>query len=805
MQKEFLLIDSHALIHRAFHALPPLTTPEGQPIGAVYGLARALIKTLRDHNPDYVAAAFDRPEETFRKSEFADYKANRPKAPDELISQFEISRNLFSILKIPIVDAPGYEADDIIGTLAEKFASKDVHVTVLTGDLDSLQLVRDGLVSVKTPQKGLGEMKEYGEKEVFEKLGVGPNRVIDYKGLVGDASDNIPGIPGVGPKTAIKLLSEFPTVEDIFESKNPSDLLKKKILPHKDVALLSRRLATIKKDVPTPNEIVKFIYHPIEENQLVRDFFLKLGFKNMLPETIKHQENTTLTENTILITPVLSYLDIKEKELSYAAFEWKQICKDCINTTTQIPENIFDISIMSWLLDPDAQKLSYSQLAKKYLRKDVIVQDKKSIETIALLLIQQLEKQNAFSVYKRFEMPLISLLAKMENSGILIDDAVLKELKEEITKTISQLEKEIIALAGIPFNIASPKQVGETLQELGVFGKTKKTKTGQIKTDRETLELLAPSNPIVEKILLYREHTKILSGFVDPLLSLSVDKVIHTTYLQTGTGTGRLSSEKPNLQNIPQESVWAPKIRSAFIARPNCSFLSLDYSQLELRLLAHESKDTTLIQAFNNNKDIHSITASKIFNKTVEAVTKQERRVAKTLNFGVIYGMGPRAFSKTSGISVEDAKQFMDEYFSSFPAVSVWQNTIKDFAKKNGYVENINGRKRFFSEDRFAELERAIINMPLQSHGADIMKSAIISLFSLIKDGDYSNSVTPLLTIHDELLIEIKDDIINTISPKIKECMESVEKLSVPLLVDTKVGKNWGSMKSFTTHERLTS
>jgi DNA polymerase-1 len=796
MKKEFLLIDSHALIHRAYHALPPLTTPDGQPIGAVYGLARALIKTLRDHNPDYVAAAFDRPEETFRKLEFGAYKANRPKAPDELISQFDISRSLFSTLLIPVVDAPGFEADDIIGTLAEKFASENIHITILTGDLDSLQLVRDGFVAVKTPQKGLGEMKEYGEKDVLLKLGVLPNRVIDYKGLVGDASDNIPGIPGVGPKTAVKLLSSFSTVEEIFEKMDSSDPLAKKILPHKDIALLSKYLATIKRDIPIKHVLSDFLYQPIENNPSARSFFLKLGFKNLLPEQVREQ-SVISPKDTIATVPVLSYSDIKPDEFNYVGFDWKKISKDCIEKNVQIPKNIFDISIMSWLLDPDVSKPSYAYIAKKYLRKDVVVQDKESIQTVAHLLFQELEKHGLLSVYKKFEMPLIPLLARMEHSGISVNKSILEELKKEITNTISQLEKEIIALAGIQFNISSPKQVGETLQELGIFGKTKKTRTGQIKTDRETLESLSSSHPIIKKILLYREDTKMLSGFIEPLLSLAIEGIIHTTYLQTGTGTGRLSSEKPNLQNIPQESIWSSKIRDSFVARDGFSFLSFDYSQLELRLLAHESKDETLIQAFNENKDIHAITASKIFNKRVDDITKQERRVAKTLNFGIIYGMGARAFSKTSGISIADSKKFMDEYFSSFPAVSVWQNKIKEFAKRNGFVENSNGRKRFFSEDHFAELERAIINMPLQSHGADIMKSAIISLFSFIENGNYLHTVVPLLTIHDELLVEVKNDIINTISPKIRDCMETVEKLSIPLLVDTKIGATWGSMKPF--------
>lgn len=797
MKKEFLLIDSHALIHRAYHALPPLTTPDGKPIGAVYGLARAIIKTLKEHKPDYVVAAFDRPEETFRKSEYKEYKANREKAPDDLVVQFSIAREFFEAAKIKIVDYPGFEADDIIGTLAKLSETENVHVTILTGDLDSLQLVKNGFVSVKTPQKGVGEMKEYDESAVFEKLGVFPNRVIDYKGLVGDPSDNIPGIPGIGPKTALKLLEEFSSIEDLLENIKPDHKLAKKIIPHKDIALISKYLATIKTDVPVSMKLSDFSYSPIERNEKMEKFFSEMGFRNMIQKT--ETNNTDVGSEKINLIPILSANDIPKNNDSdwFVAFEWKKIFK---NATKDIyePKNIIDISILFWLLNPDVSTPSYPEITKKILGKETLFPEKESLLSLAEKLLFSIKKENLFTVYKNYEMPLIPLLNIMETKGILVEEKSLLLLKKEITEEIEVLKKEIFLLTNKDFNISSPKQVGEVLEALNIFEKIKKTKTGQIKTNKEVLESLSETHPVVQKILTYREYSKLLSGFIEPLLvAKDKDGIIHTTYLQNATGTGRIASEKPNLQNIPQESVWSTKIRDSFVARAGFSFVSFDYSQLELRLLAHESEDETLIKAFTEKKDIHTITAAKIFHKREDEIKKQERRIGKTLNFGVIYGMGLKAFSKTSGIGIEEAKSFMEEYFSSFSRVKKWQEKIKNFAQENGFVLNIHGRKRWFLQYRFKEDERAIINMPLQSHGADIMKMSIIILFDFIEKNKLSNVIFPILTIHDELLVEIKNDMINTIIPQIKQIMENVENLSVPLSVDVKTGHSWGTMVNF--------
>jgi len=795
-KKELFLIDSHALIHRAYHALPPLTTPDGRPIGAVYGLARAVIKTLRDHNPDYVVAAFDRPEETFRKSEYKEYKANREKAPDDLISQFEIARELFKKMGIAVVDAPGFEADDIIGTLAQLSKSENIHVTILTGDLDSLQLVKDDFVSVETPQKGIGEMKEYHEIDVINKLGVDSAHVIDYKGLVGDPSDNIPGIPGVGPKTALKLLSEFSSVENLFEKINSEHPFFKKVYQHKDIALLSKRLATIHTNAPISKTLNSFVFHPFEENDSLKEFFLHLGFKNMFPQKSFFSEKREKTNITAI--PVCTHTDIPENfddSMWYLAFNWKEIIQNQIKNKKKIPKQLIDISILFWLLHPDLPSYSYQEITQYLLKTPIPSPTNESLLQLFNEIMPQIEREELMGVYTTYEMPLIPLLVKMEMRGIKIESNLLHTLKKELEKSLQEIQEKIFFASKKEFNIASPKQVGELLESIGVFEKIKKTKTGQIKTDRETLELLAETNPIVQDILLYREQAKVLSGFVEPLLSLAQNDVIHTTYLQNATGTGRLSSEKPNLQNIPQESEWSIKIRSAFVPREGFSFVSFDYSQLELRLLASESRDKTLINAFLEKKDIHTITASKIFHKESESVSKQERRIGKTLNFGIIYGMGPRAFAKTSGVSFEEANHFMSEYFALFPGVNIWQEHIKEFTKEHGYVKNIHGRRRWFSIERFGEFERAIINMPLQSLGADIMKTSIISLFNFIETNKYFESVVPILTIHDELLIEIRNDMIDIITPKIKEIMESVESLLIPLSVEIKAGNSWGVMK----------
>lgn len=801
--KELILIDSHALIHRAYHALPPLTTPDGKPIGAVYGLARATLKMLTERKPDYIAAAFDRRETTFRKEMFDAYKAQRPKAPDDLVAQFETSRELFSVLHIPVVDAAGFEADDIIGTLATRFASEEIHITILTGDLDSLQLVRDGFVTVATFKKGVSEMMEYNEAGVIARFGVEPSRVIDYKGLVGDTSDNIPGIPGIGPKTAEKLLSEFGTVESIFEKMEESHPLAKKVLAHKDVALFSKKLATIQKDVPLSVSLADLSYQPPEKSSLA-EYFSSLGFQSFIKELAHTKEKKVETSAPQKKGDELIFSFEKDVDTSLlstqkqkVAFSWKPKLKEHPEWIKEIQQPIFDISVAAWLLSPDENNQAPETVSRKFLQEEKSELSESDLRALFLKISALLQEERVDTIFTSFEMPLIPILAKMESEGIQIDPTTLRDLQVLINKETEECVKKIYALAGTAFNIGSPKQVGEVLfSKLSLEGKKKKTATGQIKTDKDTLEDLRDSHPIIPLILEYRENTKILNGFVEPLL-LAADSSdrVHTTYLQTGTATGRLSSEKPNLQNIPQESKWAPLLRNAFVSKPGYSLVSFDYSQLELRLLAHECKDEILCRAFNEKKDIHTITASQVFKIPEGKITSRERRIGKTLNFGMVYGMGARLFARTSGIAVDEAKKFIEEYFRSFPKVKEWQEKIKQEAKISGYVQNENGRRRWFPQERFQELERAIINMPLQSLGADIMKKSLIESAEWVTSHNLLGEAVPLLTIHDELLFEIRDGIVNTTTSSLQSIMEKTFPLSVPLIVDVKIGKRWGEMK----------
>ena len=807
-----LLIDAHALIHRSFHAIPPLTTPKGEPIGAIYGLARALMKTIREHKPDYIAAAFDRPEPTFRKEMFEDYKAHRPKAPDELVSQLIKSRELFQKLHIPCFELPGYEGDDIIGTLATQFANKGIHITILTGDMDTLQLVRGNDIVVRAPKKGISETIEYNEEAVRARYELSPQQMIDYKGLMGDPSDNIPGVPGVGPKTATLALQEFGSIENLYEKMRSTHKLAKKLLRFKKDALFSKQLATIHTSVPITTTLEKLLYTPPDTNTL-NEYFKELGFESMIdgarrtpPPQKNTQHSLSLPIGEIEMSVFTNAHDAETRtdELRSAiqktAFAWKPILKILEKKGIMPLDPLFDIHVAAWLLNPDEQEPDEHLLTKNLTGIDTLTEptkQKEALKQLATIFTHGIESAGLTTIFKDIEMPLIRVLASMENRGIAIDALALQELITTINKEVKELEEKIYKEAKGPFNINSPQQIGEVLFErLKLETKTKrKTATGKRKTNKDVLQELMGAHPVVPLILQYRETFKIVSGFLEPIREASMlDGRVHTTYLQTGTGTGRLSSEHPNLQNIPQGSKWAEPLRNTFIARSGASFLSLDYSQIELRLLAHVSKDEALLNAFTHGEDIHSLTASKVFNIPIHAVEGKQRRIGKTLNFGIIYGMGPRLFSKTTGVSMTEAQTFIAEYFKAFPGVRAWQESIKQSVQKNGYVENALGRKRWFpKESAPGEFERAAINMPLQGLGADIIKMAMIQCEQLLKN---KKNASLLLSIHDELLFEIEDAEIHTLAPELKRIMEGVFPLSIPLVVEMKIGKKWGTMKS---------
>lgn len=797
--KKILLIDAHSLIHRAYHALPPLSAPDGRQVGALYGVSNILLKTLQTIKPDYVAAAFDRPEPTFRKEMFQEYKAHRAEAEDTLIEQIVESRNLFQAFNIACFEKPGFEGDDIIGTLVKKLAGEEYEIVIVTGDLDSLQLVSYKNVFVETPRKGVGEIGTYDRNAVFERFGLYPESLIDYKALVGDQSDNIPGAKGIGPKTAVKLLEEFKTVEGIFEHMQENHPLAKKILDQKDVVLLSKTLATIHTDVPIKIELSNLSYS-LDEQKLI-PYIHTLGFKSLEARLSgKQPEKHINTEGIEVFTEknILEKKKLLNSEKIKIAYDWKELMK----TSSQEPTlPYFDIHIASWLLNPDSRSQSIESISQTYIGTYEEEKEEQILTLLYGILKNLLKEKELERVYEELELPLISILKDMETNGISIDIHALEKTKKELEKEIEAREKKIFDIAGESFNVRSPQQVAHILfEKLKLIPeKKKKTPGGKISTNEEVLRGLSEKNEIAKFLLEHREFSKMLSTYIEPLQELEEKGIIHTTYLQTGTATGRLSSEKPNLQNLPQESIWSKKIRDAFIARPDHSFLSFDYSQLELRILAHVTKDENLVSAFKNKKDIHRETASKIFDVPESEVTNDMRRIGKTLNFGVVYGMGSKAFSKTSGIPLKESEEFIKKYFEKFPAVKKWQEHMREEVRSSWEVKNENGRIRTFepkSEFEAQEDERAGMNMPLQSLGADILKMSMIEIQKFIQKERAPIKI--ILNIHDELLIECPSDILKETAKSMQHIMESVYPMNIPLLVGIKVGKKLGTMESYT-------
>ena len=799
--KTLLLIDANSFIHRAYHALPPLKSPEGVPTGALYGLTNILLKRLEEKHPDWAVACFDRPEPTFREKKFKEYKAQRPPAPDELISQIIEARSLMKILGIPVVELAGYEADDLIGTLAERL-KKDAKVLIVTGDLDALQLVEEN-VAVEVPRKGLSDIVLYDAKAEKERFGVPPKSLPDYKGRTGDQSDNIPGVPGIGPKTAELLLKEFGTLESVYEKMPENHKFAKKILPHKKQALLSKELAIINTDAPIKETLEDIRYQNPDMGALIA-YLENLGFESIVKRLGGEQNNTRHSlpksdfqrksdfkpaETVIFVTntekPSSAILSSKKLKVAY---DWKSMLKE--NEIKEVAQPIFDVKIAAWLLGPDGRDFSLETILKKY--------ETSNLRDLFVILERGIKKEGLEFVFREIEMPVIPVLAKMEQNGIKVNAEKMRALQKEARKELEDAQKEIYREAGMEFNINSPKQMSEILfDKLGIKDKGRKTAGGQRSTREEVLEEMRDAHPVIPLILEYRQTFKINSTYLEPLIHMAEeerDGRVRTTYLQTGTATGRISSEKPNLQNIPQESKWAAPLRKCFEAEPGRSFLSADYSQLELRLLAHASRDEALTGALHEGKDIHNLTATKEFSVREDEVDKERRRAAKTLNFGIVYGMGPRSFARATGFGVKEASEFIASYFKNFPGIKIWQEKVLEKVREKGFVENEHGRKRWFENagsehPRYrAEVERMATNMPLQSLGADIIKLAMIKTAKEV-------GTDLLLTIHDELLFELPDDILEETKKKIKKEMEEVVTLRVPLKVDVKTGKSWGNMK----------
>ncbi len=771
---------------------------------------------MGENPPDYIVAAFDRKEKTFRKEIYNEYKAHRPELAKELISQLIRSREVMENLGITVVDKAGFEADDIIGTLAKKFKDKNHTITILTGDLDALQLVNGKQTVVKTFKKGVSEATVYDEEAVVERYGVSPLQITDFKGFVGDASDNIPGVKGVGPKTASEILQKYGSLEKAYEAlkKNPEKKFER-ILGEEASATLSKKLATIDCDVPIEVSLENLKYKNIRRDE-VKEYVKNLGFESIsnriekLQKTVQkpQKKNKIQKEEKILFieneTEAIKHKKLLTSEDAIKiSFNWKEIIKKIKPSKIEVKDPLFDLKVAAWMINPGL---------KDYPKEDIINDPRiapKNFQGAYDFYETTLTNLGVDKLFYEVEMPLIRVLADMETWGIKLNSEKLHKLQKEIEDAALTCEKKIKEGSGQTFNLNSPKQVGHVLFEvLGLKTKrNKKTPGGELSTNEAVLKELAEQNEIPKLLLEYREHTKIKSTYIDPLLELAKkEERIHTSFSQTGTATGRISSEKPNLQNIPQESQWSKKLRETFESEKDWSFLSFDYSQLELRLLAAESDDPKMKKAFQDGKDIHTSTAASIFKVNEGDVTPQMRRIAKTLNFGIVYGMGARSFSETSGLTFEEARKFIGEYFSTFAGIHAWQEKVIEETKKNGYVKNKNGRIRLLGgidsshpRER-SEAERAATNMPIQSLEADILKLAMIQTHKLLQVKTWlGTKAKPLLTIHDELLFEIKDDILNESVLPLQHCMEKTISLTVPLRVEPKIGKNWGNMSPYKT------
>jgi len=759
-------------LHRAYHALPSFTSPKGEPTGAVYGFASMLLKIIKDLKPDYMAAGYDLAEPTFRHAAYEKYKATRPKTEEELSVQFGRSREVLEAFHIPIYEEAGFEADDIIGTIVEENKTKkDLEIVIASGDLDTLQLVSGSKVTVFTLRKG-NEEAIYDEKAVKTRFGFGPALLPDFKGLMGDPSDNIIGIKGIGEKTAMALVQKFGPLEKILElAKSKKDALKKEgfkdrvislLAEGEEEALFSKTLATIRRDAPIKIDFKKAEWKSFDKEKL-QALFRELGFSS-------------------LIARMPGGVPDEAEKPKPAEGEFLK-----------------KLSVASWLLDSKRTNPTFEEIMS--------ASGAKTAEEALKKLELEIAVSGLDDVYRKIELPLIAILKEVEENGILIDTAMLKKLSRGYERQLGDLVAKIHKLAGEEFNINSTKELRRVLfEKLGLETKgLKKTGGGEKSTKLSELNKLKNSHPVIELILKYRTLAKLKSTYIDALPKLA-DKNgrLHTTFLQAGTVTGRLSSRDPNLQNIPIRTELGREIRGAFKAPHGCFLLAADYSQIELRVAAILSGDQKMKLAFAEGKDIHAITASEIFNVAEKEVSREMRRAAKVINFGILYGMGARALAENLGISRDQAELYIQEYFHDFAGVRKYVQAVIEKARENGYVETMFGRRRFLPEINSqipvirAEAERMAVNFPIQGTATgDMIKLAIIRIHGRIeKDKALAGKVKIILQVHDELLFEVEKGAVEEAARAVKEEMEGVLKADVPIKVELKFGPNWADMKS---------
>lgn len=884
LKKKLLVIDGSSLFFRAFYALPLLTTKKGVFTNAVYGFVMMLENIIEEIDPSNIAVCFDMKGKTFRHEEYADYKGTRDKTPSELDQQFPMVRKILENMNISVLESPVYEADDIAGTLAEVGEKEGYEVYLLTGDRDYLQLV-DEKTRVLITKKGITETVEYNLDSLEEEYGIKPLQFIDLKGLMGDKSDNIPGVPGIGEKTGLKLLKEYHSLENIYENIDniSGKKLKENLIENKSLAFLSKRLGTIVKNVPLEISLedlkrkefnyreLSEIYKEYEMNSLLKRLpeefqgfstekvngnfdFVELDLKSLIKE-IKDKKSFAfkfLSEGKIYNGINPSFLGILPKDGKTTIFKLEDIStiyelkevfedgkieklghgiKEDLITLQGLGIDLkncaFDAMIAQYVLDPGESQYHINNLSNKYFdvvhknlediqgkgksKKTLFESDKEDISNyLAFLLnmvyklesvqIPLIKEQEMEELYYKMELPLIEVLSNMEFEGVKVDEEILKDIGDDINIKLKDLTEKIHEEAGEDFNINSPKQLGVILFEKMNLPPVKKTKTGY-STSVEVLEKLKGSAEIIDYILEYRQLAKISSTYIDGLLALinEDDGRIHSSFNQTIAATGRISSTDPNLQNIPIRTEIGRSIRKAFVAGEGRQFIDADYSQIELRILAHISKDENMVQAFKDNIDIHTKTASEVFHVELDEVTPLMRSRAKAVNFGIVYGISDYGLSRDLDIPRAESREYIDNYLKHFSGVKGFMKDIVELGKEQGFVETIFHRRRYIPELSAKNFnirsfgERIALNTPIQGSAADIIKIAMVNVYKELKERKLKSKL--ILQIHDELIIESYEDEIEEVSKLLREVMESAVKLDIPIDVDLSVGDSWYDTK----------
>jgi DNA polymerase-1 len=884
---KLFLIDGSSYLFRAFYAIGHLSNSKGLPTNATYGFIQMLLKVLKEHRPDYLAVIFDSKAPTFRSEVYKEYKANRPAMPEALSPQIPYIKKIIEGYRIALLELEGYEADDLIGTVAKRLES-EVDVVVITGDKDILQLVSDRIQVYDTMKD-----KRFGVEEVVGRFGVSPEQVVEVMGLSGDAIDNIPGVPGIGEKTAIQLIKAYGSIENLLAhvEEIPQKKLKENLRTHGDLARLSRQLATIHTDVPVHSQLKDFslpppdlkslkeIFKELEFNKLLKELFAEEGFllggrdyrlitdrNEFLTLLVDLRKATTFSIDLETTSPYPMWADLVGISLSYAPHQAFYIPLGHQGRTTQqlpfswtleqlkpvlenrevkkVGQNIKyewivlkqygihlqgiegDTMVASYLLNPTKHNHNLNEIAQEYLDrsvtdfKEVVGSGTKAVTfdqielakardyscedadvTLQLshILFPKLKEEGLKDLFDRVEMPLVMVLAKIEMNGVKIDLDLLQEYSKEIETHLQQKTERIYGLAGEVFNINSSQQLGKILFDKLKLPVIKKTKTGA-STDVEVLTKLSLQHELPFEILGYRNLSKLKSTYVDTLPKLIHPKTgrVHTSYNQTVTATGRLSSSDPNLQNIPVRAEEGNRIRQAFIPEERWSLVSADYSQIELRILAHLSQDETLIKAFQNDEDIHARTASEIFSVSMEKVTPSMRREAKVINFGIIYGMSGYGLSQQLGTDPKIAQAYIDEYFKKYTGVQTYIEKSLEEARQKGYATTLLHRRRYLPDIHSSTVavrqatERMAINTPLQGTAADIIKVAMIRIQNRIEELGLSTKM--IMQVHDELVFEVPEEELQKAISMIQDEMESVMDLSVPLKVSIHSGKNWAEV-----------